>query len=111
MRTFGRVLAVVAWCGAAAALADPNDFVISKLGNPAGPNGQVAQANFEVFARELGSALTSSDLMTPGTLGHAGFNVSLELSTVSLEAADDTKPGFSTTGPPPPDGFYLPTEA
>jgi hypothetical protein len=70
---------------APAAVADPYDFRISDLGNPllGGFNFQpAADANFRVFARQLGAALTSVNLSPPETLGHSGFAFSAEVSTV-----------------------------
>lgn len=70
---------------APAAVADPYDFRISDLGNPllGGFNYQpAADANFRVFARQLGAALTSVNLAPPETLGHSGFAFSLETSIV-----------------------------
>ena len=72
---------------APAALADPYDFRISDLGNPllGGFNYQpAADANFRVFARQLGAALTSVNLSPPETLGHSGFAFSAELSVVNF---------------------------
>lgn len=70
---------------ASAAFADPYDFRISDLGNPSpgGFNHQLAaDANFRVFARQFGAALTSVNLSPPETLGHSGFAFSAELSSV-----------------------------
>ncbi len=83
-----RLLASV--CGlllAPAAFADPYDFRISDLGNPllGGFNYQpAANANFRVFARQLGAALTSVNLSPPETLGHSGFAFTVEASVVSF---------------------------
>src|SRR5689334_13187901 len=85
------------------ALADPNDFRIFDLGQPAPascvvveggcniPNSDAskpptfvphgtpqANANFRIFIRELAAALTSVNLMPPSSLGHAGFAVNAE---------------------------------
>ena len=72
---------------APAAFADPYDFRISDLGNPllGGFNfSPSADANFRVFARQLGAALTSVNLAPSETLGHSGFAFSAELSVVDF---------------------------
>lgn len=108
MRKFGRVWIAVALSVATTALADPNDFQVYRLGMPS-PSNPGSNASFTAFARELGAAITSSNLMAPGTLGHAGWNVALELSTVSLSAAED-KGGYGFPTDAPQSGFYMPTE-
>lgn len=70
---------------ASAASADIYDFRISDLGNPlkGGFNHKpAADANFRVFARQFGAALTSVNLSPPETLGHSGFAFSAEISVV-----------------------------
>ena len=74
---------------ASAAFADPYDFRISDLGNPSPTAGAFnakpsANANFRVFARQLGAALTSVNLTPSETLGHSGFAFSAELSVVDF---------------------------
>ncbi len=69
----------------AVAFADPYDFRISNLGNPVKGGFNYtpsADANFRVFARQLGAALTSVNLSPSETLGHSGFAFNAELSTV-----------------------------
>jgi hypothetical protein len=83
----GRIVAL-GWCiGAAAAQASPYDFRLIALGNPT-PGGAnynpSANANFRAFARELGAALTSVNLMPPSTLGYNGFAIGTELSILNL---------------------------
>lgn len=86
MRTKGRLAAALALVLGATAQADPNDIKLYQLGNPA----KVADANakFRVFARELGAALSSVNLMPAETLGHSGFSVTAELSLVDLKTRD-----------------------
>jgi hypothetical protein len=85
MRMLGRFLTVGLLLWGAVASADPNDFKVYQLGSPA--NRADANANFRIFARELGAALTSVNLSPPETLGHAGFSVNAELSVVSLNTS------------------------
>ncbi|MHB8878696.1 MAG: hypothetical protein ACYC8T_33775 [Myxococcaceae bacterium] len=82
-----------------AALADPNDFSIYKLGNPA--VSPEANANFRIFARELGAALTSVNLSPPETLGHAAFAIHAELSVVQLRTTGTGAFNLPTQGPAP----------
>ncbi|HLL56209.1 MAG TPA: hypothetical protein VK447_21780, partial [Myxococcaceae bacterium] len=104
MRTWTRVLAVALVGLSTQALADPNDFIIRNLGNPADPStGAAANARFAAFAKEVGAALTSTNLMAPGTLGHAGFNVSAELTTAFLRGSREAPSANS-------DFFQMPTE-
>ncbi len=97
MRKPGRIAALACWLGVAAQAA-PNDFRLLALGNPTlgvpGYNSS-ANANFRAFARELGAALSSVNLMAPSTLGYNGFAIASELSILSLNA----------------DRFIFPTEA
>jgi hypothetical protein len=73
---------------AGAAFADPYDLRIYRLGNPM-QNGTgftpAANANFRVFARQLGAAMSSVTLMPPETLGHAGFAFSAEIAIVDIK--------------------------
>ncbi|MFN0062007.1 MAG: hypothetical protein ACKVPX_05775 [Myxococcaceae bacterium] len=68
-------------------LADPYDVELHRLGNPT-PGGAAhapdANANFRVLMRQLASAFTLATLAPPGTLGHNGFFVGLELGVVHL---------------------------
>lgn len=103
MRTWMRLLAVALLGWSIPALADRNDIVIRQLGDPVGTDKDAANARFAAFTRELGAALTSTNLMAPMTLGHSGFNVSAELSMAFLRGST----------PPPAagsDAFQLPTE-
>jgi hypothetical protein len=89
MRKLGR-LAFFGLLIGSMALADPNDFKIQQLGNPTSTDtlaAAVANLNFAGFAREFGAALVSANLMPPATLGHAGFNVSAELTTAFIDGA------------------------
>ncbi len=88
----------------AGALADPNDLRLYQLGNPTTPG---ANANFRVFARELGVALSSVNLMPPETLGHAGFSVTAEAAVVFLSARDSSGGGCQT---PSSSCFLFPNE-
>ncbi|MBZ4421829.1 hypothetical protein [Myxococcus sp. RHSTA-1-4] len=87
MRTFSRWLALAAWATGAAAYADNNDLRIWQLGNP-DVNGTepvlTADADFQAFARVMGAAITSVNLMPPETTGHSAWAVNAELSVVSL---------------------------
>jgi hypothetical protein len=86
-----RLLLLTLLLGGTAALADPYDLRLFKLGNPS-PNGvnfhPAANARFEAFARELAAGLTSVNLMPPETLGHAGFSISAGLSVVSFDQSE-----------------------
>ncbi|MFP2930621.1 hypothetical protein ACLESO_36570 [Pyxidicoccus sp. 3LG] len=97
MRTFSRLLALAAWASGAAAYADNNDLQISRFGNPdqeAETRNPTANANFRSFARVMGAAITSVNLMPPETTGHSAWAVNAELSVVSL-----------------PDDVVIPTES
>ncbi len=77
-----------------AALAEPYDFQLAKLGNPqSGGFGYSARAdgNFRVFARQFAAALTSVNLAPPATLGSSAFSLTAELSMVdfAIPAAGD----------------------
>jgi hypothetical protein len=96
MRTFSRWLALAAWGTGAVASADDNDLQIGRFGNPdrGGVNAQVtANADFQAFARVMGAAITSVNLMPPETTGHSAWAVNAELSVVSV-----------------PDSILIPTE-
>ena len=87
MRTFSRWLALAAWATGAAAYADNNDLRIWQLGNPEAADPASAarsQADFQAFARVMGAAITSVNLMPPETTGHSAWAVNAELSVVSL---------------------------
>jgi hypothetical protein len=88
MKKPGRMVALALSFGATGAWASSYDFNLAQLGNPTvgGANyNPSANANFRAFARELGAALTSVNLMPPSTLGHNGFAFSSELSVLSLQ--------------------------
>jgi hypothetical protein len=108
MGTLRRILVTCAALVSTLAQADRNDFRIQLLGNPlSDPVG--ANANFQAFAKELGAALTSTNLTPAETLGHSGFSVTGELSVISLRGVTPTSPG---QGPSTPDlSFLFPTEA
>ncbi|AKQ64189.1 hypothetical protein A176_001101 [Myxococcus hansupus] len=85
MRTFSRWLALAAWAAGASALAGPNDLEIARFGNPTGDNAVAsADADFQAFARIMGAAITSVNLMPPETTGHSAWAINAELSVVSL---------------------------
>jgi len=107
MRTLRQFAATAALLSSGLALAGPNDFRIHLLGNPTVDPTAKATANaaFRAFAKEMGAALTSMNLMPPGTLGHSGFAVSAELAVVSLKAV---MPGTTSSGEDPV--FVIPTE-
>jgi hypothetical protein len=81
-------LAVLVCCTTASfGHASVYELNLHRLGNPrAGGTSYSAQAdgNFRVFARQLGAALTSSNLTAPVTLGVLGFAVSPEISFIDL---------------------------
>jgi hypothetical protein len=101
MHAFSRSMALVALLSGAAAYADRNDLRISQLGNP--DEGEAnfsatANSDFQAFARAMSAVMTSANLTPPETLGHAGFNVSAELSVVALPSSiripmEQTQPG------------------
>lgn len=77
-------------------LADAYDFRIYQLGNP--ESDARGNAAFRAFARRLGAAMTSVNLMPPETLGHSAFAISAELSMVDLHG--NTEPSkVPTVGP------------
>ncbi len=85
MRTFSRWLALAAWACGASAVASPNDLEIVRFGNPTGPARVAsADADFQAFARIMGAAITSANLMPPETTGHSAWAINAELSVVSL---------------------------
>ncbi len=91
MGTFARTTALAVFLAGAGALADSNDLRLYQLGNPVGGGFRFtdqAQGNFRVFARELGAALTSTNLTPPETLGSAGFSVSAAASVVWLKRGE-----------------------
>ncbi|MFL5349396.1 MAG: hypothetical protein ACJ8AT_31735 [Hyalangium sp.] len=91
MHAFSRWLALATVLSGVAAHADQNDLQITSLGRPnetaqsctsdACPTGS---SQFQSFARAFAASLTSTNLMPPETVGHAGFNVNAELAVVSL---------------------------
>lgn len=101
MRWNGWIGAVACLLTSAVALADANDFRLTKLGNPSpGTNFKdSANADFRAFARSLGAAVTSANLMPPASLGHAGFAVNAELSIVPInnKVVMPTEQAFSGT--------------
>jgi hypothetical protein len=83
MHAHSRWVALAVFLSGVAAHADQNDLQIANLGNP-NTEGSTANSDFQAFARVFAATLTSANLMPPETLGHAAFNVSAELSVVSL---------------------------
>lgn len=65
----------------------PNDFQISKLGNPQ-PDGTGfdprANGNFRVFARQFAAVMTSINGTSPDTLGHSAFAFAADFTYYSL---------------------------
>jgi len=99
MKKPGRIVALALSLGGWTAQASPHDFKIYQLGNPnvGGANyNPSADANFRAFAKELGAALTSVNLMPPSTLGYDGFAVNAELSILNLQT---DRFAFPTEGP------------
>lgn len=86
MRTFSRWLALAACVSGATAYADDNDLRIVNFGDPNAADGSnaAANANFRAFARVMGAAITSANLMPPETTGHSAWAINAELSVVSL---------------------------
>lgn len=85
MRTFSRWVALAAWASGASVAAAPNDLQIARFGNPTGDNPVAsADADFQAFARIMGAAITSVNLMPPETTGHSAWAINAELSVVSL---------------------------
>ncbi len=87
MRSFSRWLALAALTSGAVAYADDNDLRIAELGNPVGVGARqnaAGDADFQAFARVMGAAITSVNLMPPESTGHSAWAVNAELSVVSL---------------------------
>lgn len=103
MKQLGRIAALGVLTASGLAVASPNDFRLYQLGNPTlggAAYNPSANANFRIFARELGAALTSINLMPPSTLGHNGFSVSGELSVVNFKATQFLMPTESAFSGP-----------
>jgi len=103
MKQLGRIAALGVLAAGGLAVASPNDFRLYHLGNPTvggAAYNPSANANFRIFARELGAALTSINLMSPSTLGHNGFSVSGELSVVNFKATQFLMPTESAFSGP-----------
>ncbi len=91
MHAFSRWLALATVLSGVAAYADQNDLQITSLGRPNEPASSCSSepcptgnSQFQSFARAYAAGLTSTNLMPPETVGHAGFNVNAELSVVTL---------------------------
>jgi hypothetical protein len=87
MRTFSRWMALAVLVCGPAAYADRNDLQLTQLGNPdPGEVGFNPEANgdFRAFARTFAAVISSTNLMPPETLGHAGFSVNAELGVIGL---------------------------
>ena len=90
MNAFSRWLALATVLSGVAAYADQNDLQITKLGSPGATSESCAgscptgNSQFQSFARAFAASLSSTNLMPPETVGHAGFNVNAELSVVNL---------------------------
>ncbi|WP_224243935.1 hypothetical protein [Hyalangium gracile] len=97
MHAFSRWLALATLLSGVAAYADQNDLRITLLGKPDELPGECNQeqletcatgnSRFQAFARAFAAGIASTNLMPPETLGHAGFNLNLELSVVSLPSS------------------------
>ena len=75
------------WMCSSAALADPYDLNLARLGNPSPGSATYsagANANFRAMAMELAGALNSTSLMPPGSLGYSGFAVAAELGVAAI---------------------------
>src|SRR5688572_25108390 len=86
-RSLGLCVTAICLIGGAA-LADVNDLRVYQLGNPdpaAGTFNPQGNARFRIFARELGAALTSTNLTPPSTTGHSGFAFNLELTVADIQ--------------------------
>jgi hypothetical protein len=88
------------------ALADPQDFQLSKIGKPTASGG-AENANFRAFANQLGAAISSADFSPPETLGHSGFNFALGYSVAKI--ADLQTQVWPTAGTPPSQALLMPT--
>lgn len=86
MRTFSRWVAVATLVCGAAAHADINDIGYRKLVGLGNPTDASANGRFRAMARTLGAVMSSANLMPPETLGHAGFALNTELSTVLADS-------------------------
>jgi hypothetical protein len=91
---------------AVSALAEPQDFQLYKLGNPATDAGINANANFRLFASQLGAAITSYNLEPPETLGHSGFNIAFEYAIATINNSPSVWP---TVQGAPPSTLLMPT--
>lgn len=94
LRLFGAML-VIALALPTGALADPQDFQLYKLGNPA--TNPDANRNFQTFANQLGVGLSSFNLAPPETLGHSGFNFAFEYAVVNVDPRAEIWPTQGTT--------------
>jgi len=92
MHAFSRWMALATLLSGLAAHADKNDLRIVDLGAPESrwqeTYDPTAHSKFKAFARTIAASLTSVNLMPPETLGHAAFNISAELSVVSLPSRE-----------------------
>jgi hypothetical protein len=103
MKMVARIAALGLLVAGGLAVAAPNDFRIYQLGNPTfGGAGydRSANANFRIFANELGAALSSINLMPPSTLGYNGFALSGELSVINFKSTQFALPTESTFSGP-----------
>ncbi len=102
---------VLAVWGAAAVAFGQNDLRITDLGNPLqGGLALDANTNWQVFAKQMGAALTSVNLTPPETVGHAAWALSVELGVVYLNGV--TPVDADADGAPDPlnaDQFHMPT--
>ncbi|MFN7135211.1 MAG: hypothetical protein ACK4N5_24260 [Myxococcales bacterium] len=90
LRLLGAMLLTLAVAAPGAALADPQDFQLYRLGNPA--TTPDANAQFRTFANQLGVALSSWNLAPPETLGHSGFNFAFEYAVANVDPRPEIWP-------------------
>lgn len=90
MSTRAGLIVTLALLASSPALAQdfPNDFQLSKLGNPQPESTNFsprANGNFRSFARQFAAVMTSSNGMPPETLGHSGFAFNLDFAFHNLD--------------------------
>jgi len=104
MRRLTCLAFLATFLASASAHAEPQDFQLYKLGNPATEAN--ANANFRLFASQLGAALCSYNLEPPETLGHSGFNIAFEYAIATINNAPSVWP---TVQGAPPSTLLMPT--
>ena len=122
--------AVLALAASPATRAEPLDFDLTRLGAPdpdvwttiLGSSGASAtlalesRQRFAILSSEMALALSSAILHPASTTGHSGFDVGLEVATVSVHGSDtvgEAAAGFSNqvwpSGKSAPTQLYLPS--